>query len=145
MSERRRAGRTLVPRSKPLADQAFLERDGLDQYVLPSAPWRALRILAEFVEGFDALAQVGPAISIFGSARTPRGDPFYAAAEQTGRAIAKRGFAVITGGGQQGRQGVRWPPRRLQYRATRRAGYQRLCRARRRVPLLLRAEDDVRQ
>jgi uncharacterized protein (TIGR00730 family) len=99
MSERRRAGRTLVPRSKPLADQAFLERDGFDQYVLHSDPWRALRILAEFVEGFDALAQVGPAISIFGSARTPIGDSFYEAAEKTGRAIAKRGFAVITGGG----------------------------------------------
>jgi hypothetical protein len=99
MSERRRAGRTLVPRSKPLADQAFLERDGFDRYVLHSDPWRALRILAEFVEGFDALSQVGPAISIFGSARTPRDDPFYAAAERTGREIAKRGFAVITGGG----------------------------------------------
>jgi uncharacterized protein (TIGR00730 family) len=99
MSERRRAGRTFVPRSKPLADQAFLERDGFDQYVLHSDPWRALRILSEFVEGFDALSVVGPAISIFGSARTPRDDPFYAAAETTGQAIAKRGFAVITGGG----------------------------------------------
>src|SRR4030088_1841206 len=99
MSERRRAGRTLVPRSKPLADQAFLERDGFDQYVLHSDPWRALRILSEFVEGFDALSVVGPAVSIFGSARTPRDDPFYRAAETTGRAIAKRGFAVITGGG----------------------------------------------
>ena len=99
MSERRRSGRTLVPRSKPLADQAFLERDGLDQFVYHSDPWRALRIMAEFVEGFDALSQLGPAISIFGSARTPRDDPFYAAAETTGRAIAKRGFAVITGGG----------------------------------------------
>src|SRR6202165_4637788 len=99
MSERRRAGRTLVPRSKSLADQAFLERDGFDQYVLHSDPWRALRILSEFVEGFDALSVVGPAISIFGSARTPRGDPFYVAAEATGQAIATRGFAVITGGG----------------------------------------------
>src|SRR5260221_6558584 len=99
MSERRRAGRTLVPRSKPLADQAFLERDGFDQYVLHSDPWRALRILSEFVEGFDALSVVGPAVSIFGSARTPNDDPFYAAAETTGREIAKRGFAVITGGG----------------------------------------------
>jgi uncharacterized protein (TIGR00730 family) len=99
MSERRRAGRTLVPRSKPLADQAFLERGALDQFVYHSDPWRALRILAEFVEGFEALSQLGPAISIFGSARTPRDDPFYLAAEATGKGIAKRGHAVITGGG----------------------------------------------
>jgi uncharacterized protein (TIGR00730 family) len=100
MSERRRAGRTLVPRSKPLADQAFLERGGaLDQFVYHSDPWRALRILSEFVEGFDALSQLGSAISIFGSARTPREDPFYRAAEATGRAIARHGYAVITGGG----------------------------------------------
>ncbi|HVD01547.1 MAG TPA: TIGR00730 family Rossman fold protein [Candidatus Dormibacteraeota bacterium] len=99
MSERRRAGRTLVPRSKPLADQAFLERGAFDQFVYHSDPWRALRILAEFVEGFDALSQLGPAISIFGSARTPRDDTFYVAAEKTGKAIADRGYAVITGGG----------------------------------------------
>src|SRR5437764_3666829 len=99
MSERRLAGRTLVPRSKPLADQAFLERGALDQFVYHSDPWRALRILSEFVEGFEALSQLGPAISIFGSARTPRDDPFYRAAEATAGAIAKRGLAVITGGG----------------------------------------------
>jgi len=62
-------------------------------------PWRALRILSEFVEGFDALSGLGPAISIFGSARTPREDAYYVAAERTGQAIAERGFAVITGGG----------------------------------------------
>src|SRR5438105_12765437 len=99
MSERRRAGRTLVPRSKPLADQAFLERGGFDDLVYHSDPWRALRIMSEFVEGFDALSVLGPAISIFGSARTPRDDKFYLAAEATGAAIARRGYAVITGGG----------------------------------------------
>jgi len=99
MSERRRAGRTLVPRSKPLADRALLDRDALDQMVYHADPWRALRILSEFVEGFDALSILGPAISIFGSARTPRQDRYYLAAEETGRAIAKRGYAVITGGG----------------------------------------------
>jgi uncharacterized protein (TIGR00730 family) len=99
MSERRRSGRTLVPRSKPLADRALLDRDALDQMVYHADPWRVLRILSEFVEGFDALSILGPAISIFGSARTPREDHFYQAAEQTGRAIAKRGYAVITGGG----------------------------------------------
>jgi len=99
MSERRRAGRTLVPRSKPLADKALLDRDAFDQMMYHADPWRALRILSEFVEGFDALSGLGPAISIFGSARTPRQDPYYLAAESTGRAIAQRGFAVITGGG----------------------------------------------
>jgi len=99
MSERRRAGRTLVPRSKPLADRALLDRDALDQMVYHADPWRALRILSEFVEGFDALSILGPAISIFGSARTPREDAYYVAAERTGQAIAERGFAVITGGG----------------------------------------------
>jgi uncharacterized protein (TIGR00730 family) len=99
MSERRRAGRTLVPRSKPLADKAFLDRDAFDQMMYHADPWRVLRILSEFVEGFDALSSLGPAISIFGSARTPREDPYYRAAEATGRAIAERRFAVITGGG----------------------------------------------
>ena len=99
MSERRRAGRTLVPRANPLADRALLDRGTFDQMLYHTDPWRALRILAEFVEGFDALSVLGPAISIFGSARTPRDDAYYKAAELTGRAIAKRGLAVITGGG----------------------------------------------
>src|SRR5205807_904081 len=99
MSERRRSGRTLVPRSKPLADRALLDRDAFDQMMYHADPWRALRILSEFVEGFDALSGLGPAISIFGSARTPREDAYYVAAERTGQAIAERGFAVITGGG----------------------------------------------
>lgn len=62
-------------------------------------PWRVLRIQAEFVDGFGALAELGPAVSIFGSARTKPDDPDYAAAERMGALIAKRGLAVITGGG----------------------------------------------
>jgi uncharacterized protein (TIGR00730 family) len=62
-------------------------------------PWRVLRIMGEFVAGFDALAGLGPAVSIFGSARTDPDDPMYAAAEQVGRRLAQAGFAVITGGG----------------------------------------------
>jgi hypothetical protein len=61
--------------------------------------WRVFRIMGEFVEGFDTLARVGPAVSIFGSARTDPGDAQYAAAEETGRLLAEAGFAVITGGG----------------------------------------------
>ena len=61
--------------------------------------WRVLRIQAEFVEGFGALAELGPAISVFGSARTRPEDPSYAVAEEAGRKLAEAGFAVITGGG----------------------------------------------
>lgn len=61
--------------------------------------WRVFRIMAEFVEGFEALAEVGKAVTMFGSARTAPDDPFYKAAEETSRLLAKAGFSVITGGG----------------------------------------------
>jgi uncharacterized protein (TIGR00730 family) len=61
--------------------------------------WRIFRIMAEFVEGFEVMAPVGKAVSIFGSARTRPHDPYYVAAEQTSRLLAQKGFAVITGGG----------------------------------------------
>jgi uncharacterized protein (TIGR00730 family) len=73
----------------PAAPPEFLETD----------PWRALRILAEFVEGFDALATIGPAITVFGSARVDPGDPAYTMAREIGRMLAEEGYAVITGGG----------------------------------------------
>jgi len=62
-------------------------------------PWRVLRIQSEFVEGFEALAEVGPAISVFGSARTRPDDPLYACAQRIGELLVDRGYAVITGGG----------------------------------------------
>lgn len=62
-------------------------------------PWRVMRIQSEFVEGFGALAEVGPAVSVFGSARTPVGSADYESGVQLGRALAEAGFAVITGGG----------------------------------------------
>ena len=61
--------------------------------------WRTLRIMGEFVEGFDALAEVGPAVTIFGSARIGRRNRYYAAARSLGTALARQGFAIITGGG----------------------------------------------
>ena len=61
--------------------------------------WRIFRIMAEFVEGFEVMAPVGRAVSLFGSARTGPDDPFYLAAERTSALLAKAGFAVITGGG----------------------------------------------
>ncbi len=61
--------------------------------------WRIFRIMAEFTEGFEELASVGPAVSVFGSARTRPGHPYYQMAEATARKLAQAGFAVITGGG----------------------------------------------
>src|SRR4051812_50079802 len=61
--------------------------------------WRIFRIMSEFVEGFESLAHIGPAVSIFGSARTRPDDPYYIAAERTAALLAKAKLAVITGGG----------------------------------------------
>jgi len=62
-------------------------------------PWRVLRIQGEFVRGFDALADLGPAVTVFGSARTPPGDADYEAARATARLLGEAGFTIITGGG----------------------------------------------
>jgi uncharacterized protein (TIGR00730 family) len=62
-------------------------------------PWRLFRIMSEFVEGFETMEKVGPAVSIFGSARTDRNSKNYKIAETLGKEISKAGFAVITGGG----------------------------------------------
>jgi uncharacterized protein (TIGR00730 family) len=61
--------------------------------------WRVFRIMAEFVEGFESLADVGPAVTIFGSARSGPGDVYFRAAEQLAGLLAKANYAVITGGG----------------------------------------------
>jgi len=71
-----------------------------EQFNLPAEePWRIFRIMAEFVEGFEEMANIGPAVSIFGSARTQPGEPYYDLAVDTAREVGKAGFAVITGGG----------------------------------------------
>jgi len=61
--------------------------------------WKVFRMMAEFVEGYERLAAIRPAVSIFGSSRALPGDPHYALAEQIGRALSDAGFSVITGGG----------------------------------------------
>jgi uncharacterized protein (TIGR00730 family) len=105
--ERRRSGRVVVapsardrvhPSARATEDERFLERPKRPEF-LDSDPWRALRILSEFVDGFDALAALGPAVSVFGSARTPEGHPWYQVARSVGRMLAEAGYAVITGGG----------------------------------------------
>jgi uncharacterized protein (TIGR00730 family) len=79
-------------------DQRLLDRRGPADWV-HTDPWRVLRIQAEFVEGFGLLAELGPAVSIFGSARTQRGTPEYLTAEAIAVGLVKAGYAVITGGG----------------------------------------------
>jgi uncharacterized protein (TIGR00730 family) len=85
---------------RPTEDQRLLGGRLLERPAfLDEEPWRALRILSEFVEGFEALAGVGRAVAVFGSARMPEGSAGYEQARQVGRELAESGFAVITGGG----------------------------------------------
>jgi len=67
--------------------------------VMSSDPWRVLRIMGEFVEGFDTLASVHSGVTFFGSARTKPDDPYYRAATETAKRFAQAGFSIITGGG----------------------------------------------
>ncbi|MEV0891329.1 TIGR00730 family Rossman fold protein [Promicromonospora sp. MEB111] len=85
-----------IPRTT--TDQRLLASDQ-DTDWLHSDPWRVLRIQSEFVEGFGALAELGQAVSVFGSARTKPGHADYAAGETVGRLLVEAGYAVITGGG----------------------------------------------
>jgi len=62
-------------------------------------PWRIFRIMSEFVDSFQTMSQVGPAVTVFGSARTKPTDPYYRAALEIGRGLAKHNLAVVTGGG----------------------------------------------
>src|SRR5438045_7337897 len=97
---RRQGPATLRGKNIPqtTTDQRLLDSRGPSDWV-HTDPWRVLRIQAEFVEGFGALAELGPAISCFGSARTKPEDPVYAIGEEVGRKLTAAGFAVITGGG----------------------------------------------
>ncbi|MCX6400939.1 MAG: TIGR00730 family Rossman fold protein [Propionibacteriales bacterium] len=79
-------------------DQRLLDSRGDGGWVHTDT-WRVLKIQAEFVEGFNDLAELGPAISVFGSARIPATHPAYDIGVRVGAALAKAGFAVITGGG----------------------------------------------
>ncbi len=94
----RRARRTEDER---LLQAAFTQTD----------PWRVLRIMGEFVEGFEELAELGPAVTIFGSARVGSEDPSYAKAVEVGRLVGEAGFTIITGGGpgimEAGNRGAR--------------------------------------
>jgi len=84
--------------TRPTEDQQLLQEE-TDSSFLTTDTWRALRIMGEFVEGFDALARIGPAVSVFGSARVKRSDTGYRMARTLARKLAKHGYAIITGGG----------------------------------------------
>jgi uncharacterized protein (TIGR00730 family) len=96
--------RTMDDNKRPTEDETLLEgpqpseRQDKEK-LLVSDPWRVLRIMGEFVWGFDNLADVRDGVSIFGSARTKPDDPHYAAAVETARLLAQAGIPVITGGG----------------------------------------------
>src|SRR3979411_2381781 len=82
---------------RKIEDRKLLERPESAPAFLEEDPWRVLRIQAEFVAGFDALAAVGPAVTFFGSARVRPPDPMYDAARKLAAELARRGFAIITG------------------------------------------------
>src|SRR6059058_1878319 len=98
-SERRTGGIVRRGVERQIEDRKLLERPQRPPEFLESDPWRVLRIQAEFVAGFDALATLGPAVTFFGSARVRPPDPMYDAARALSAELARRGFAVITGGG----------------------------------------------
>jgi uncharacterized protein (TIGR00730 family) len=95
--------RSLVPAKT--TDQRLLDERGPASWVHQD-PWRVLRIQSEFVEGFGALAELGPAISVFGSARLARDSAEYALAVDVGQLLAQAGYAVITGGGPGAMEGA---------------------------------------
>ena len=82
-----------------LADRIRAMEQSNRRETLGQESWRVFRVMSEFVEAFETLAKVGPAISIFGSARVPPGDRYYEKAVQCGARLVGRDFAVITGGG----------------------------------------------
>ena len=157
--DRLRAGRLVVrreaverqaPASAGTADERFLRR--LRAPFTDTDPWRVLRITAEFVEGFDALAEVGPAVSVFGSARrrggvAPLRDRPRPRRPPGGRRVRghHRRRPRPDGGGEPRLPRGRRLLDRLQHRAAPRAVAQPVGRPRRRVPLLLRPQDDVRE
>jgi uncharacterized protein (TIGR00730 family) len=96
-----------------LASDPVLDRDAQEARAAftDTDPWRVLRIMGEFTEGFDALAGLGPAVTIFGSARVKPGDPQYEAAVAVARQLGQAGLTIITGGGpgimEAGNKGAR--------------------------------------
>ena len=88
------------PRTAITEDERFLSQVPRERRAFTKTDsWRVLRIMGEFVEGFDTLSDVYSAVTVFGSARTPADDPYYEQAVETARLLAQEGFPIITGGG----------------------------------------------
>ena len=87
------------PRQPRTLDEEIIAAEQADVATMLTDADREARILEELQMGFDALGHVGAAVSVFGSARTPRDDPEYLLAEETARLLGNDGFAIITGGG----------------------------------------------
>ena len=88
------------PPGKPTQDEKLLNPPHKEPTPFTETdPWRVFRIMGEFVTGFDTLAELGPAVSIFGSARVKEDHPQYQAAVEVARLLGEAGFAIITGGG----------------------------------------------
>ena len=77
----------------------MVENKLLKQNFTDEDPWRVFRIISEFVEGFDVLSQIGKAVTIFGSSRTPAGSKYYKLGEEVAYLLAKEGYAIMTGSG----------------------------------------------
>lgn len=100
------------PPSRPTQDeQLFAAPHAAPEVFTQTDTWRVFRIMGEFVAGFDSLAECGPAVTIFGSARTHSGHDQYQQAVETARLLGEAGFSIITGGGpgimQAGNEGAR--------------------------------------
>ena len=77
----------------------FAGRAPINDSLMTRESWKIFQVMAEFVEGFERLAQIKPSVSVFGSARTPVDHPWYALAEETSRQLSNAGFSVVSGGG----------------------------------------------
>jgi uncharacterized protein (TIGR00730 family) len=77
--------------------KAFKNKEWPD--IKSSNSWNIFKVMAEFVEGYDTLSRIGPCVSVFGSARTKPGTPYYECAVDIGKKLAAAGLGVITGGG----------------------------------------------
>lgn len=92
------------PEPRPTEDEIFLQAAMEELEERPSVAvgresWRVFRIMGEFVEGFDELSRLGPAVTVFGSARTTADDPYFQQCVETARLLGEAGFSIITGGG----------------------------------------------
>ncbi len=95
----RRGGRHPMARTSIQDDFELLDASRQTREFTATDTWRVFRIMSEFVEGFETLSKLGPAVSIFGGARASRSDPYYEEARRTARLFAENDFAVVTGGG----------------------------------------------